>query len=101
MSESTTKLTVQEKVANGIEFLEEHYPGFRERVDKSTLSMRNGGLCMFAQASGLRYVDAVNKHGLSTDDAIRLGFDVSYNISRAVRTYAYGELEAEWLRQLA
>ena len=60
-------------VQRGELFLDEHVPGWRERVDIRTLDLANGFQCVLGQVFG-EYDDGLQLLGLTQKDAERLGF---------------------------
>lgn len=69
--EQTERLTAA--VDKGVELLDQQQPGWRDRIDVSSLDMHQGGSCVLGQLFG-DYFDGRSKLGLNADDAIDHGF---------------------------
>jgi hypothetical protein len=69
--------TVAERVNAGIAWLDEHEPGWRQRVDRDRLDQEDCTRCVGGQLAGW-YHYFLQRHGLSDYAAIRLGFDLVY-----------------------
>ena len=76
--------------------MDEHYPGWRNTVNGTHLDIFSCDWCVLGQASGMHYNKAYEKHGLSKDQARRLGF------SEGDEGIGYGhDLEEAWRQELA
>lgn len=90
-------LTVQERVAAGIKFLNEKYPNWLRHIDIKKLDVRNHELCVIGQLLGsfLRIQDIMPDYMVMT---WKLGFDASGNSPNPHRDFE--DLTKEWKRQL-
>jgi hypothetical protein len=69
-----TDPVIKERVRNGMAFLDERMPGWRERIDIDTLNIESCTSCALAQATGEDYRIAIESHRLSMEQRCRLGF---------------------------
>ena len=67
-------LSVEERVQNGICFLDERVPGWRERIDLDTLDVTDAQNCIVCQLFGAFGDGIVTELCISSDQAERLGF---------------------------
>jgi hypothetical protein len=67
--------SIAERVNAGIAWLDEHEPGWRQRVDRDRLDLQNCTRCIGGQLAGV-YADFLRRHSLSRVDAVRLGFNL-------------------------
>lgn len=88
----TTETTAAELVRNGATFLDEHAPGWRDRIDSDTLSVSLAFSCVLGQLYG-SYRDGYDRLNLDIPRAVRLGFYTGSG--------SYGELTAAWRQELA
>jgi hypothetical protein len=86
--------SIAERVAAGAAWLDEHEPGWIDRIDLDTLDLESCIRCVGGQLAGL-YVEFLSRHELSSGAAIPLGFNVS-GISGD-----YGPLTAAWRELIA
>lgn len=99
--------TVAERVARGVERLDERVPRWRERVDYTTLQIAGANTCVLGQLFGTYYAnEALDIVDYNSPTALRLGFDVpTIRLANgrpdheATRTEAIA-LDAEWRRVL-
>lgn len=66
-------MSIEARVMAGIEFLDEHEPGWDERVDTDTLDMSNKLDCVMGQLHG-DWDEAVIFYGWRIVTPVRLGF---------------------------
>jgi hypothetical protein len=91
-------MSPDERVAAGVRWLDEHEPGWRDRIDVETLDVGDPcGCCPLSQVAGGRwYYDVLADAGLKTEDSVRFGFDRDEGESVDV----WAELQAAWERVL-
>lgn len=61
--------TLEEKVAAGVEWLDEAYPDWRTRVVPDTLNMQQSDRDLLSQVTGIGYYDAVAAANQLTGDS--------------------------------
>jgi hypothetical protein len=81
-------------VAEGFAFLDDHAPGWRNRVDPDTLDIASCRRCLLGQLYGL-FVDGFLALDLTRDATFRLGFDTPGDRAAAE------DLTAAWKEALA
>jgi len=84
----------EECVENGIAFLDERIPWWRNDIDINSLWLGNDCDCVLGQTAG-GYFQAVLRFGLTLEKSDRLGF------SAFETDYGYMELTAAWKAALA
>ena len=90
------------RVERGIAFLDEHAePGWRERIDLSTLDLVNCRACVLGQLYGTyhRALDS-RKLGLSETKSVRCGFTLR-SVNEDASDWAWARLTDEWKEALA
>jgi hypothetical protein len=85
--------TIAERVAAGMTWLDEHEPGWRQRIDRDRLDLQNCTRCIGGQLAGV-YAAFLRRHGLSFSDAFLLGFNLGMGGD-------YDQLTATWRRLIA
>lgn len=106
-----TELTVQQRVQNGIEWLDKYGPAdWRDRIDLSQLDLRSGCDCVLGQAfvdlavpaSGLTpYFYATDKYRTQLRDSPDLfGFHCGDIMRKRSIDEEYNALTAEWKKRL-
>lgn len=96
MNEIEDKVTVTERVLTGIEYLDETYPGWRERFDLGTFKISSVFYCVLAQVHRTNYMATPEVQEQSHDWLMGHGF------SGPICNPDYWEtLQAEWERLLA
>lgn len=68
------KSQLQERVHKGINFLNEKYPGWLDRIDLEILKVRSQCDCPLGQSSGIGYEDIKRELRLTWQDCLKLGF---------------------------
>ena len=103
LSSVSSLLDPDSAAAAGAAFLDEHVPGWRTRIDLSTLDLESCENCILGQLFddfmfGLEHLGLVNLPG----EATRLGFDIIVRRQdRIIDALNYGRaLQAAWERQL-
>lgn len=91
------ELTLDERVANGIAYLDERLPGWRERLDLSDLWMGDDCRCVLGQTAG-GYFNALHDLSITHEQSDRLGFSVFF--FHDVNLLNYSDLTAAWKRAL-
>ena len=98
-------MTVAERVAKGVKYLNRYYPGWREKIVLKEFDMSRPCRCVLGMVAqekaeqstwatdGFEYEDG--KH--APDWAMEHGFDID---GQLFDPDAYSELQAEWLRVL-
>jgi hypothetical protein len=86
--------TIAERVAAGGAWLDEHEPGWRQRIDRDKLDLGNCVRCIGGQLAGV-YSAFLQRHTLSHEDARLLGFN------RADIGRDYDELTTTWRQLIA
>ena len=95
-AETDVRLTTEEAVTAGGVFLDENYPGWRDRVAPDKLDMFDSRKCPLAQASGKLFVEAIHFHNiLRSRTLINLGFDMPSGSTRLTSD----NLRDEWVSQ--
>ena len=89
-----TALAPEEKVGNGIRFLDDNYPGFRGWVVPDQVKMRSANECMLFRASRMSFWVVTTKHDLTHADLVRLGF----SIPKDSPVSEWDLLQAEWMK---
>lgn len=93
MSQYTEAERIKKRVQNGIDFLDEHIPDWRDKVNVETLVMKDGLDCIIGQVFNLKlYEEFPHKIHEMNIDAFDLGFDAYVD--------EYEDLTREWRRQL-
>lgn len=95
----TEEVTVEERVANGMAFLDERVPGWRERIDFFCLDLGTTCRCVVGQIYG-HYDDGSDMLGISLGQGERLGF-VGKGSEEGERAKEYPALTAAWKSALA
>jgi hypothetical protein len=67
------KTTYPTRVNNGAAFLDEHAPGWRDKVDPDTLRLSSAHNCVWAQTFG-HWRAEWDTYGMTVDRMERLGF---------------------------
>lgn len=102
------------RVAKGIEILDAHFPGWRERIDLDVLAITSVEYCPAAQASGLGDFDsALLALDMPYRTSANFGFlaqttymtneelnVTSYTERRALSEREWDELQAAWIAAL-
>jgi hypothetical protein len=86
--------TIAERVAAGAAWLDEHEPGWRQRIDRDKLDLGNCVRCIGGQLAGI-YVAFLRRHDLTAGAAVPLGFNLP-GIGED-----YDELTATWRQLIA
>jgi hypothetical protein len=93
--------SAEERVARGVAFLDEHAPGWRDKVEINDLRMQDSCRCVLGQVfndedggESRGYYWASDKWLLAGGQAARLGFDAGYGMP-------FEALQAAWLEELA
>jgi hypothetical protein len=116
-----TDLTIEQRVANGVAWLDENVPGWLDRIELPTLDMKSDCRCVIGQVVG-KYNRIIEDSGsarlldnvrlISFEEAARLGFDAVERVS-ARGDFGAGEsenlafadefaaLQSEWTRVIA
>jgi hypothetical protein len=68
-----TMSTIAERVAAGAAWLDEHEPGWRQRIDWDRLDLGNCTRCIGGQLAGV-YLAFLRRHDLDSEAAHLLGF---------------------------
>lgn len=68
-----------EKIQDGVKWLDENYPNWRDKVDPDTLNIGSDCGCILGQVNK-KYTDTLKQHGLSHRQACELGFNVPDDI---------------------
>jgi hypothetical protein len=70
--------SVEERVQNGVAFLDEHFPGWWDKIDLVKLDIDNSYNCVLTQASGIDFYGHAAERFVYSDptvpDEIELGF---------------------------
>jgi hypothetical protein len=74
--QKTVDALVKERVLRGIELLNEHIPGWEDRIDCQHLLLANADQCVLGQLFG-DYEEGTSALELSTEDAVDHGFLLS------------------------
>lgn len=95
-----SELTIEQRVAAGVAWLDENRSGWIDLVNLDTLDLSSCTLCVLGQLFG-EYEDAplaakYTPDLASTGPARSRGFEVAYRTASAYREYA--DLTAEWRR---
>jgi len=85
----------KERVGNGIRFLDDNYPDFREYVDPDQVIIRSATQCMLVRASRMDITVAATKHALQHADLVRLAF----SIPKDNLASDWDLLQIEWMKQ--
>jgi hypothetical protein len=102
--------TYQAQVTRGIAWLEEHHPGWRAKLDLSTLNLAHCDQCILGQVFGREgYYAEETQRGSEwlLSHGFRAGVDMHALLNRfggltlAHLRNRYRVLQGEWLRQLA
>lgn len=96
---AAAELTVDERVRNGVAFLDEHVPGWREKVDPAALDQESVCRCVLGQLFGTWGKGVLHLLALSAVypvNAKALGFDRDLGES-----FSYADLTAAWKRELS
>lgn len=86
--------TIQERVESGAAWLDEHRPGWVDRINLDRLIMSSKCGCILGQVDGdyFETIKAFNVDAERAEEAaVLLGFQASHE-----GTYGYGELEDAW-----
>jgi hypothetical protein len=95
--------TIAERVAAGTAFLDEHSPGWADRIDLVTFDLSSPCRCVLGQV----YAEAASAYEGDDDDLVLDGFDYGVEILDVdsagmgfdvIRGSEYGPLEDEWKR---
>ncbi len=86
--------TASELVANGAALLDEHLPGWHERIDLDTLDISSCDKCMLGQLFG-RYGIGKDALGLKTGD--NHGFALPYSMFDSLN---WGVLDKAWADEI-
>lgn len=93
----------ESEVSAGIIFLDDHEEqGWRQRLIGVPLNMRFPSYCILGRLHG-SFWSSLTRHGLSFDDAMRLGFAINLGalVSEKMRNDVWQDLTDEWELQLA
>ena len=85
---------LEQAVQNGIAFLNETYPNWREKVTVGNFDVNSEVSCPFSLASELEFYVALTKHDKSFDWARTHGFFPNYPY------FSTADLQKEWERVL-
>jgi hypothetical protein len=85
---TTTENPYKEKVLAGAAYLDAVRPGWAEKINLDTLDLGKSSYCVIGQSVD-RYMDGIQELGLSTDEAIALGFN-------SPKTSEFEALTAAW-----
>lgn len=88
--------TIEERVTRGAEFLDQHAPAWRKRVDPQHLEMSSSRCCVLGQTFGLFSHGRIHL-GVDLQEAEALGFVF---LDAEECDPRYEELGAEWRRVL-
>lgn len=88
----------EKQVAAGMEWLDEHFPGWRGRVNAEVLRQGSADRCVLAQAAVVEYWAATEALGLKWDgdETLRLGFRVSALLPLWDTAEEWDMLTEEW-----
>lgn len=99
-----TTLDPSVRISAGLAFMDERYPGWRNRINPDTLDVADPCNCILAQATGRDYNEVVPELGLRAMAASRLGIFVIDNSPGEEPSPAalaeYDVLTAGWLEAL-
>lgn len=91
-------------ISGGLAFMDQQYPGWRNRVDPKKLDIGDACNCVIAQATGRNYNDVVAELGIRNRAAAELGvfvIDDSPGPGYSPETRAaYRQLTAAWRAEL-
>jgi hypothetical protein len=94
---TSTELTIEQRVAAGAAWLDEHRPGWEREVDPVGLDIASPCNCVLGQLEG-NYHDFVDVQSWYDDQAAALGFNGRLNLTlRAIRD-EQDALTVEWRR---
>ena len=87
-------LAVKERVANGVKFLDEEYPDWREKINPETRNMRDCITCVVGQVLG--YYSLLSWDGKQR--AVELGFVTGgHHTLDSSRSREWDELKDAWV----
>lgn len=116
MTVKTVQDEARERVANGVELLDDWNPEWIDAVDLDRLDMRDPYACVASQVTDQGYPSAVRTLGLREGDGDEWGdggkpygfhawtelpWGSDDESHRAIRASEWAELEAEWRRVIA
>lgn len=88
------ELTVEQRVANGVEWLDERWPEWVRAINLDDLDLADSCNCVLGQRRG-DFDEALDSEDMSLDDAVRNGF---YAGHPSQNRDAYVALNAMWRR---
>lgn len=96
------ELSVEDRVANGVGWLDHNVLGWRDRVIVEEFNISSECNCILGQVfGGNGFGYAMETELLTQDEAIKYGFDADYVIpDRGTRNSEWDALQAEWLKVL-
>jgi hypothetical protein len=86
--------SIAERVEAGAAWLNEHEPGWRQRIDWDRLDIRDCTRCIGGQLAGV-YEAFLRRHNLDSEDAYLLGFTLMGSGG------GFDQLTATWRRLIA
>lgn len=88
---------LEERVARGVEWLDDNHPGWKGRVDVDELDMGDGYHCILSQVLRQKYGDVIDI--LGENFCLRHGFTL-YNCPVGHSPNRYDQLTSIWKQQL-
>lgn len=97
--EPGTELTVEERVANGMAFLDEHVPGWHDRICLDLLDIEDCTWCVLGQVfDGYHPAKSL---GITEEQVVNFGLDSMFGWADERYKDEYPELTAAWKSALA
>jgi hypothetical protein len=94
---------IKQRVQNGVLWLDENYPGWREQINPGTLKITDCYFCIAGQLSGSgTCYDIFRKHNFSQEQQAHFGFFHPVNLDESgdsLEPYYY-ELQLAWQNEL-
>lgn len=101
-SAATVDISAAKEVAAGIAWLDEHQPGWANKIELGTLRFKSTTDCVVCQVTELaRFDEALFDLDLLPSDARRLGFDLGYHVPYGFSDQWYRSAEHLWRLEIS
>lgn len=102
MSATATLSTVADRVAAGAAWLDDHQPGWVDRIDAAQLDLEDCKECVLGQLFGDFAVAVRHQFGNDDEMVSRLGFEIPVSVmGRGDVSGRYAELTETWRELIA